>query len=193
METFRIHTQNPSTSSSSISVFKPGIILKSLGTSNTISIEAPSDVKSSYNIILPSTDGTIGQVLKKIDNIGNLGWSDSTDRRDFVIQSLQVNVSSVTPIDVAFFAWDQSQYGYATASTITYYLTGISNAACTLSVYNNTTNLSLGSQTIPSGSSIGIKKLIITNPTSDTRLSFRVNKSSANGINPQIYGIQLNF
>lgn len=157
-----------------------------------VGIKAPPVVDSSYTLEVPPSAGDVGQSLVTTDTEGTLKWSSVTFR-DFVIQSNQITVNSNSPVDIAFFAWDQAEYGSMNEGIVIYYLANISSRSVTLTVYNHSTASSIGSHTIAAGSGDGIQKLSITNPTADARLSFRVNKSIVGGVNPQIYGIQLKF
>jgi hypothetical protein len=75
--------------------------------------------------------------------------------------------------------------------TVIYWAASMTNRGLTVTVHDG--GAAIGTQTLASGTPDGIQTFTCTKPTANKRLELRVNKDTANGISPNIFGLQLEF
>lgn len=158
-----------------------------------VGIDVPADVTTSYTLTLPAAVGSAGQSLRLADGSGNLEfYTEPTSRISYVLQSNQARANNTAFRNIAFFAWDQSQYSSYSAGDVVFWYQ-VANRDLDIELFNFSTSTVLGTTTITSGSGSGIGTFSITNPVADARLQLRIRKNASGGTNPRIYGVQLEF
>lgn len=158
---------------------------------NSISIDVPSSVTADYTLTLPATLGTTGQILSLADNAGNLQFSSAMFSNSYMIQPNNVMANSTTAGVFAYFAWDNSQYTSYNNGTVIFWYADVTDRNLIVDVFDGSSTI--GTTTIVAPAVDGIATFSITNPVSDVRLQFRASKSAAAGVNPNIFGTQLEF
>ena len=129
-------------------------------------------------------DSTLTTGLKWVDPMTVIAASSKASHS---LVSSEISVNTTTLTQIAYFDWDNAEYGSSTSGKIFFNLVK-SNRDLEIQVYNETTAASLGSVVFTTS---GFKNLSFTLPVADAVLSIRVSKQMGGGTNPEIYGLQL--
>ena len=117
-----------------------------------------------------------------------MAWTNPTaigSKRDFHVIGNKVTSTGITPVAVAYMAWDHSDVGGFTTRTVTlYHVT--STKTLTVDVYDGTSVIGTITTT---ASTSGVATFTFTNPGVDKRLEFRVSQGSNGTPRPEVYGI----
>jgi hypothetical protein len=159
---------------------------------NQIVMQTPASLASDWTLTLPPNAGTSGYLLRT-DGAGVTTWiSPPAARVSYKWLNSQIIVTSTTATTIAYHAWANANYTDLGATmTVIYWAASMTNRGLTVTVHDG--GAAIGTQTLASGTPDGIQTFTCTKPTANKRLELRVNKDTANGISPNIFGLQLEF
>ena len=136
---------------------------------------------------------TTGQVLTATSATA-ANWQTpsggSTPRAKYQIESIQIDGTTTSNVEAAYFAWDQSEYSTYSNGVVRLWAE-IADRNLSVYLYDNTGSASLGG--IATISATGISTFTITEPSVDSSLVVLVRKSANGGTNPEIRGISIDF
>lgn len=157
---------------------------------NQVVVQSPASLSADWTMTLPTSGGSSGFLLST-NGSGVTSWvSPPAARVSYKWLNSQVSVTSTVATIVAYHAWLNSAYtDLGNTMTVVFYADGLTNRDLTVTVHDGTS--AIGTTTVTTTG--GAFSFTCTKPTSDKRLELRVNKSAAGGINPSIYGLQLEF
>lgn len=178
--------------------------LREAGNTNYIDIKPPT-LGADYVLTLPTTAGTSGYVLQT-DGTGVLSWKANTSSIPYnLFQGAAITSGVATNIATSGFSWLQSRYGAggttpftagAGSGRIVYnYISTGNNRDLTVTVWNDTTGASLGTETFTPGvgATAVSRTFTFTNPAADAHIVLRVNKSAVGGVTITVRSAQLEF
>ncbi len=154
---------------------------------NYVSFKAPDTVASSVTWVLPSADGTSGQVLST-NGAGTLSFSSAgTSVVNAILSSVPIIVNNRTRATAAYFSFITARYGVSASCTV--YFENVHGTAFNLIITDITNAATLSTTTV---STSGFKTITFTAPATNARLTFDVVKNSA-GTPSTMYGVQLSI
>ncbi len=178
--------------------------LREAGNVNYVDIKVPT-LAADYALTLPVDDGTAGQVLST-DGSGVLSWTSNLSMVSYnLFHGSAVTTGTATNVTTSGFGWLQSRYGAGGTAAFTagagsgrivyHYTSAGNNRDITVTVWNETTGASLGTETFTpgAGATAASRTFTFTNPVADAHIVLRVNKSAAGGDTSTIQSAQLEF
>jgi hypothetical protein len=181
-------------------------VLTHVGTTLTIDTTPTEPFAQNTFVVDTTVAGAIRKVTVSVMRAGTAGdWQVAkgatvpltytnlatvSRRWSFEVVSAQVNANSVGYTTIAYFPWRAASYNPTTVTMITWINAGV-NRNVDLQVWDGTAQIGIISVT--AGTAAGIFTASITPPVANTRLEFRVRKSAPGGVNPQIFGINLDM
>jgi hypothetical protein len=158
---------------------------------NYIGIDVPAAITADLTFTLPGTDGAAGDFLST-DGSGNLSFvTPSSGRVAYAIAPHQIFVNGTTYTTVGYFAWKQSRYSSYTSGALVYEVV-IGNRNLDIRLYDSTAPAAVVTD---AGVAVSAFRAVtgFTNPTADARIELQVRKSGAGGVNPDIFGVQIEW
>jgi hypothetical protein len=173
----------------------PELRLFSQASGNYVGLKVPSSVASSLTFTLPAADGANGQFLKT-NGSGAFSFASIPTRASYAICSTAsiapYSTGNAVAIATSNFVWQNSKYGTSgtyglQTGRCTYHYTAdasvTNGTSLTVEVFNTTTGLALGSESVSvNASTASAREFSFTVPTADARLQLRVKKDQSAGV-----------
>lgn len=158
---------------------------------NYIGIDVPAAVTTSLTYTLPGTDGSSGDVITT-DGTGNLSFvTPSTGRVAYHLIASELVANKTSYTTIAFFAWSLARYSsYASGALI--YEVDVGNRDLDIRLYDATNAAVIVADLGVNADGFRVVTGL-SNPASNARIELQVRKSAGGGINPRIFGVQLEF
>lgn len=135
--------------------------------------------------------GTGIAIVENTDTITitNTGAVGANNRIAFNLAAIQILVYSPVLINVAYFAWDQSEYATLTDGRITLNAE-IFDQEAIIQLFDLTAGIVISTITT---AGTGVYTFPVTTPLADTRLILQVRNDGSGAISPELYGTTLSF
>jgi hypothetical protein len=164
---------------------------------NTVTLNAPASITANRSWFLPLEDPVVsnGYILQT-NAAGQWSFVNpaATQKRGYMLQSARITVNNGSPSwsTVAYFAWDESEYGDSSNPRLVFYTSGTTGGGGNRNILVRILNSALAVIDGPTTfSTDGIQVMTITEPTTDDYLIIQVQKSANGGTNPTISGMQM--
>lgn len=146
---------------------------------------------ANYTWTWPAVDGASNTFLRT-DGAGVLSFVslNATARQVMPLLTIQANATGTGFTPVAYFNWDNGEFGSILSAKIFYNTTITGGKILEIQVWNETTSTQLG---LDSQSASGFYKFSFTLPVANGRLSIRIRKTVGGGANPSVFGASLVF
>lgn len=121
--------------------------------------------------------------------ITNTGGAGTSGRIAFSVTAIEIVLDKSTLVNLAYLAWDQSQYNTLTDGRVTFYAE-IGDQELTLDVFDNTAAAVIGTLTT---AGTGAYTFNISLPVADTKLILRGQNDGLGSVPPQLFGTAISF
>jgi hypothetical protein len=164
---------------------------------NSVILNAPASITANRSWFLPLEDPAVsnGYILQT-NSAGQWSFVNpaATTKRGYTLQTAEISVNNASPTwnAIAYFAWDESEYGDSSNPRLVFYTLntsgGSGNRDVLVRILNSALTVIDGPTTF---STDGVQVMTITEPVADDYLIIQVQKSANGGTNPSIFGMQL--
>lgn len=164
---------------------------------NSVTLNAPSAITTNRSWFLPLEDPAVSSgFILQTNSTGQWSFINpaSTFKRGYTLQSAEISVNNASPnwSTIAYFAWDESEYGDSANPRLVFYSSatsgGSGNRNILVRILNSALTVIDGPTTF---STDGIQVMTVTEPVADDYLIIQVQKSANGGTNPSIFGMQM--